>query len=79
MAGNWVAFPLAVVVRPTIKTHPLLSARLLRYLANRHIFREVRPDVFANNRISGMLSTGKATEDLIRESVVLPTSQSHSC
>ncbi|KAF9458913.1 S-adenosyl-L-methionine-dependent methyltransferase [Collybia nuda] len=40
-------------------------ARLLRYLANRHIFREVRPDVFTHNRISGMLDTGKPVEALL--------------
>ncbi|RDB20353.1 4-O-methyltransferase 1 [Hypsizygus marmoreus] len=39
-------------------------ARLLRYLANRHIFQEMSPDVFANNRISGVLDTGKCVEDL---------------
>ncbi|KAI0032886.1 S-adenosyl-L-methionine-dependent methyltransferase [Vararia minispora EC-137] len=30
-------------------------ARVLRYLATRHIFREVKPDTFANNRISSTL------------------------
>ncbi|CAL1708127.1 unnamed protein product [Somion occarium] len=30
-------------------------ARVLRFLATRHCFREVAPDVFANNRLSAML------------------------
>ncbi|KAF9458915.1 S-adenosyl-L-methionine-dependent methyltransferase [Collybia nuda] len=42
-------------------------ARLLRYLANRHIFREVTPDVFAHNRISGMLDTGKSVEVILQD------------
>jgi len=31
------------------------TGRILRYLAMRHIFREVSPDVFANNRVSSVL------------------------
>ncbi|KAF9460299.1 S-adenosyl-L-methionine-dependent methyltransferase [Collybia nuda] len=42
-------------------------ARLLRYLANRHIFREVTPDVFTHNRISGVLDTGKSINDILRD------------
>jgi len=42
-------------------------ARLLRYLSNRHIFREVTPDVFAHNRISGVLDTGKSVDNLLRD------------
>ncbi|KAI0063823.1 S-adenosyl-L-methionine-dependent methyltransferase [Artomyces pyxidatus] len=30
-------------------------ARILRYLATRHVFREVSPNVFANNRVSSVL------------------------
>ncbi|OCH89310.1 hypothetical protein OBBRIDRAFT_804817 [Obba rivulosa] len=33
-------------------------ARILRILATYHIFKEVSPDVFANNRISSSLDTG---------------------
>ncbi|EIM82217.1 S-adenosyl-L-methionine-dependent methyltransferase [Stereum hirsutum FP-91666 SS1] len=36
--------------------------RCLRFLCARHIFKEVRPNVFANNRISAMLDTGKPHE-----------------
>ncbi|PPQ95286.1 hypothetical protein CVT26_014860 [Gymnopilus dilepis] len=39
--------------------------RFLRMLANNHIYREVRPDVFANTRISSMLDTLKASEEII--------------
>ncbi|KAF9457595.1 O-methyltransferase [Collybia nuda] len=41
-------------------------ARLLRSLANRHIFREVKPDYFTNNRISGALDTGKSIDEILR-------------
>ncbi|KAJ4471126.1 S-adenosyl-L-methionine-dependent methyltransferase [Lentinula edodes] len=35
-------------------------ARVLRYLATRHIFKEVSPDVFAHNRPSSMLTKAKS-------------------
>jgi hypothetical protein len=38
--------------------------RILRFLATHHIFREVSPDVFANNRISSILDTGKTIENI---------------
>ena len=41
------------------------STRVLRLLATNHIFIEVSPDVFANNRISTVLDTGKPVEELI--------------
>ena len=34
--------------------------RVLRYLATNHFFKEVSPDVFANNRVSSVLDTGKS-------------------
>ncbi|KAJ6574821.1 O-methyltransferase-domain-containing protein [Mycena capillaripes] len=43
------------------------SARLgrsLRFLATQHIFREVEPNVFANNRLSSLLNTGKQAEEI---------------
>ncbi|KAJ6554494.1 O-methyltransferase [Mycena capillaripes] len=40
-------------------------ARVLRPLATQHIFREVSPDVFAHNRISIMLDTGKNSEAVL--------------
>lgn len=36
----------------------------MRLLASRHIFREVAPDVFANNRISSLMDTGKSLTEL---------------
>lgn len=37
----------------------MLSPRVLRLLAANHIFREVSLYVFANNRLSSVLDTGK--------------------
>ncbi|KAI9450108.1 S-adenosyl-L-methionine-dependent methyltransferase [Lactarius psammicola] len=45
--------------------HPAKLSRVLRLLATNHIFIEVSPDVFANNRLSTVLDTGKPVEDLI--------------
>ncbi|THU96315.1 O-methyltransferase [Dendrothele bispora CBS 962.96] len=42
-------------------------ARIMRYLAVHHCYREVEPDVFANNRVSGAFDTGKDIEKLIAE------------
>ncbi|KAF8515747.1 O-methyltransferase [Gautieria morchelliformis] len=39
-------------------------ARVLRVLATHHIFREVAPDAFANNRISSYFDTGKSSKVL---------------
>ncbi|KAI0057865.1 S-adenosyl-L-methionine-dependent methyltransferase [Artomyces pyxidatus] len=39
-------------------------ARILRYLATRHVFKEVAPDVFANNRVSSILIKTRPLEDL---------------
>lgn len=37
-------------------------ARVLRPLATQHIFRELSPNVFAHNRISTLIDTGKSFE-----------------
>ncbi|THU78420.1 S-adenosyl-L-methionine-dependent methyltransferase [Dendrothele bispora CBS 962.96] len=42
-------------------------ARIMRYLAVHHCYREVEPDVFANNRVSGAFDTGKDIEKLIAD------------
>ncbi|KAI0261382.1 S-adenosyl-L-methionine-dependent methyltransferase [Gloeopeniophorella convolvens] len=42
-------------------------ARVLRYLATRHIFREVSPDVYANNRISSLLIKPKPLEEIEKD------------
>ncbi|KAI9451307.1 S-adenosyl-L-methionine-dependent methyltransferase [Lactarius psammicola] len=39
-------------------------SRVLRYLASRHVFSEVSPDVYANNRISSILAKTKPLEEL---------------
>ncbi|KAI0828552.1 S-adenosyl-L-methionine-dependent methyltransferase [Trametes gibbosa] len=42
------------------------SCHILRLLATHHITREVRPNVFANNRISAIMDSGRSPEDLRR-------------
>ncbi|KAI0666395.1 S-adenosyl-L-methionine-dependent methyltransferase [Trametes maxima] len=39
-------------------------SHILRLLATHHITREVRPNVFANNRISAIMDSGRSPEDL---------------
>ncbi|KAF7358292.1 hypothetical protein MVEN_00878500 [Mycena venus] len=46
------------------RTNPGLVARILRLLATHHIFREVSPDVFCNNRLSSTLDKEKSTKEL---------------
>ncbi|KAJ6485343.1 O-methyltransferase [Mycena vitilis] len=43
---------------------PIKIARVLRPLASNHIFRELSPNVFAHNRISICLDTGKSFADI---------------
>ena len=43
----------------------MLPARNLRLLATNHIFIEVSPDVFAINRLSSVLDTGKSVDELL--------------
>ncbi|KAJ6586721.1 O-methyltransferase [Mycena sp. CBHHK59/15] len=45
-------------------TNADLLARILRLLATHHMFREVAPNVFANNRISSALDKGKPSSIL---------------
>lgn len=47
------------------------TARCLRLLATEHVFTEVAPDVFANNRISSVIDTGKDIEDIMSKYVLL--------
>ena len=51
----------------------MLPARILRLLATNHIFIEVSPDVFANNRVSSALDTGKPVEELLSRLDLNPT------
>ncbi|KAI0824042.1 S-adenosyl-L-methionine-dependent methyltransferase [Trametes gibbosa] len=39
-------------------------SHILRFLATHHWFREVRPDVFANNRLSAFADSGKSVNEL---------------
>ena len=50
----------------------MFSARILRLLVTNHIFIEVSPDVFANNRVSSALDTGKPVEELLARLVPSP-------
>ncbi|PCH37300.1 hypothetical protein WOLCODRAFT_83894, partial [Wolfiporia cocos MD-104 SS10] len=43
---------------------PSLLSHVLRLLATHHITREVRPDVFANDRISGAIDSGRTVTEL---------------
>ncbi|KAF8162504.1 S-adenosyl-L-methionine-dependent methyltransferase [Mycena galopus ATCC 62051] len=43
---------------------PTKIARVLRPLATQHVFREVSPNVFAHNRISTLIDTGKSFETI---------------
>jgi hypothetical protein len=51
----------------------MFAARILRLLATNHIFTEVSPDVFANNRLSSVLDTGKPVQELLARLVPSPT------
>ncbi|KAF8350308.1 S-adenosyl-L-methionine-dependent methyltransferase [Amanita rubescens] len=42
-------------------------ARCLRMMATNHIYREVKPDVFANNRVSSLLDTLKPSSEVIAD------------
>ncbi|KAJ8079950.1 hypothetical protein PM082_016775 [Marasmius tenuissimus] len=43
---------------------PKILARFLRYLATLHIYRELSPGVFANNRVSAVMDTRKDVKEL---------------
>jgi len=47
-------------------------ALILLVLASRLIFKEVRPDVFANNKLSSVLDKGLAVEELQKPLLWLP-------
>ncbi|KAJ7110925.1 hypothetical protein C8R44DRAFT_883386 [Mycena epipterygia] len=50
------------------QTDPKLIGRILRLLATHHIFREISPGVFTNNRISSALDKGKPSSVLFQKS-----------
>ncbi|KAI0261394.1 S-adenosyl-L-methionine-dependent methyltransferase [Gloeopeniophorella convolvens] len=39
-------------------------ARVLRHLATRHVFKEVAPNIFANNRVSSVLTKSRSLKEL---------------
>ncbi|KAF7791400.1 hypothetical protein EIP86_002414 [Pleurotus ostreatoroseus] len=45
---------------------PMKLGRCLRLLATNHIFREITPDVFANNRASSLMDTGKPVTEILQ-------------
>ncbi|KAI0341313.1 O-methyltransferase [Trametopsis cervina] len=49
------------------KVNPEKLARVLRLLATHHIFKEVAPDTFVNNRISSSLDTGKSIQAILAD------------
>ncbi|THG96712.1 hypothetical protein EW026_g5168 [Hermanssonia centrifuga] len=50
-------------------TDPNKTGRILRYLSSRHIFREVTPDVFTNNRVSSILTRAKSLAEIKKDPV----------
>ncbi|KAI0320587.1 O-methyltransferase [Amylostereum chailletii] len=52
-----------------VGVEPSKLGQILRALATHHIFREVSPDVFANNQISSLLDTGKDSHHVLSRPV----------
>jgi len=52
------------VVRYFLSILISVIGRILRLLATQHIFKEVAPDVFANNRISSTIDTYKSVAEI---------------
>jgi hypothetical protein len=63
-ATSVVSIPAKLVSKPAdqiIVDYQIYGpGRVLRYVTTNHIFREISPDVFANNRVSSVLDTGKS-------------------
>ncbi|GJE88132.1 O-methyltransferase-like protein [Phanerochaete sordida] len=47
------------------KVHPGRLGRVLRFLATRHVFEEVAPDVFRNTRLSSGMCLGKSVKEIV--------------
>ena len=67
---SWVSY-LCLPLGSSMCRLTLHAARFLRLLASNFIFREVSPDVFANNRISSMIDTGKSSKEILAEQVLV--------
>ncbi|KAF8334401.1 S-adenosyl-L-methionine-dependent methyltransferase [Amanita rubescens] len=52
-----------IAAKNKLDVHKLASS--LRLLATHHVYREVKPDVFANNRVSSLADTSKASAEII--------------
>ena len=61
--GSWVGIQVFTGINNI--NNLMRPARILRLLATCHIFTEVSPDVFANNRLSSVLDTGKPVRELL--------------
>ena len=48
------------------------EAHSLRFLTSLHIFKEVTPDRFVNNRVSSLLDSGKPVHDIVAQWVLFP-------
>ncbi|KAI0265261.1 S-adenosyl-L-methionine-dependent methyltransferase [Russula aff. rugulosa BPL654] len=64
------------IAKPT-KVHPGKLARILRLLGTNYIFTEVSPDVFANNRLSSVLDTGKSVGSYWRRTLGITSILEH--
>lgn len=53
-----------VVFETSISFLNAFKARTMRYLASKHIFKELTPDVFTNNRTSSSISKGKSLQEI---------------
>lgn len=42
----------------------------MRYMANSHLFREVKPDVFAHSMTSSVLDTRKPLDEILKKYAV---------
>ncbi|KAG6861524.1 hypothetical protein C0995_015257 [Termitomyces sp. Mi166 len=73
---SYIGAELLTQSRPDPSNMPF-TARILRFLATRHIFKEVKPDVFANNRISSLLSKNKSLAEIKAEADEALTSSVH--
>ncbi|KAF8990715.1 S-adenosyl-L-methionine-dependent methyltransferase [Cyathus striatus] len=59
-------------------TDASMIGRSLRILATHYVFKEVEPDVFANNRLSSLMDTGKDSDLLValaRDTIDSPTGE----
>lgn len=61
------------------KTSNHSAGPILRLLASNWIFKEVEPDVFANNRLSSVMHKGQTAETLQKSCVTILPSMNITC